>query len=49
MKASNEEFKKQKGPIVGAWVTRHNPEAYTYEKYGLCVNHLLMGAPFQNE
>ena len=36
------------GPIVGSWVTLHDPERYVYENYGNCVNHLLMDAPFTN-
>ena len=34
---------------VGSWITRHDPEKYTYEKYGKCVNHLLKGEAFENK
>lgn len=27
---------------------RHDPEQYVYESYGDCVNHLLVGTPFEN-
>ncbi|KAB2571165.1 Asperlicin C monooxygenase [Lasiodiplodia theobromae] len=36
------------GKFVGDWIVKHDPEAYVYENYGKCVNHLLMGAPFEN-
>ncbi|GIZ46900.1 hypothetical protein CKM354_001000600 [Cercospora kikuchii] len=30
------------------WVTRHDPEAYAYEKYGQAFAHLTADAPFHN-
>ena len=35
------------GPEIGTWISKHDPEAHAYEKYGLCVNHLLTGADFE--
>ncbi|VUC37218.1 unnamed protein product [Clonostachys rosea] len=35
-------------PMVGSWVTRHDPEQYAYDMYGRCANHLLTGSSFEN-
>ena len=36
------------GPPIGAWINRHDAEAYVYENYGRCVRHLIDGTPFEN-
>ncbi|EOD50450.1 putative fad binding domain protein [Neofusicoccum parvum UCRNP2] len=36
------------GKFVGDWLVKHDPESYVYENYAKCVNHLLMGVPFEN-
>lgn len=36
------------GKFVGDWIVKHDPELYVYENFGKCVNHLLMGAPFED-
>ena len=33
---------------VGAWITSHDPEKYTYEKYGVAVAALVGGGSFEN-
>jgi hypothetical protein len=33
---------------VGRWINLHDPEAYVYDNYRQCLNHIVSGAPFQN-
>ena len=33
---------------VGKWINLHDPEAYVYDNYHKCLNHLISGAPFSN-
>ncbi|KAL2786097.1 monooxygenase [Aspergillus keveii] len=33
---------------VGSWIAKHDPEAYVYDRWEECVNHLLNGTPFEN-
>ncbi|KAF4950453.1 hypothetical protein FSARC_13189 [Fusarium sarcochroum] len=35
-------------PMVGKWITQHDPEQYAYEMYGRCVKHIVSGSPFDN-
>ncbi|KAK0206683.1 hypothetical protein DFS33DRAFT_611258 [Desarmillaria ectypa] len=34
--------------IVGDWLSKHNPEQYTYDNYAACAKNVTEGAPFVN-
>ncbi|MCJ1325539.1 hypothetical protein MMC10_002202 [Thelotrema lepadinum] len=34
---------------VGSWITSHDPEKYTYEKYGVAARALVTGGSFEND
>ena len=46
--AALKEDPRRFGALVGKWITSHSPEDYVYEKYGACVNHLVIGTKFEN-